>query len=307
MAAPDPQTLVFTLNGADALLPAAPDPSDRQAAAPGERGRVRRRVHQAGQPRHQRRLYARELRAERQDRAEEEPQLLRRRQRHDRRGAVAAVRGPLGVPAPLRGGRGADLRRRPGRADGLHEGEAAGAAPDRALSRRLLPAGEDDQGEVRRPAGAPGDLDADRPRLHRRRGLAGHHAAGLLAGAAGDRQLRREPADARLCRRRSARPRGQGARALQGGGRRSGDAGDPAQLQLVGEPPQHHGGGGGQALERRHQVDAERDGGDRTTSTTCARTATSTSSAPAGSATTTTRRTSSTSTSAECRSTTRSG
>ena len=50
--------------------------------------------------------------------------------------------------------------------------------------------------------------------------------------------------------------------ALQGGGGRSGDAGDPAQLQLVGEPPQHHGGGGGPALQRRHQVDAERDGGD---------------------------------------------
>ena len=125
------------------------------------------------------------------------PELLRRRQRRDRRGAVAALRGPLGVPAPLRGRRGPDLRRRPGRADGLHEGEAAGAAPDRALSRRLLPAGEDDEGEVRRPAGAPGDLDADRPRLHRRRGLAGHHAAGLLAGAAGDRQLRRRAAGAR--------------------------------------------------------------------------------------------------------------
>ena len=59
-----------------------------------------------------------------------------------------------------------------------------------------------------------------------------------------------------------ARPRGQGARALRGGRGRSGDAGDPAQLQLVGEPPQHHGGGGGQAVQRRHQVDAERDGGD---------------------------------------------
>ena len=72
-----------------------------------------------------------------------------------------------------------------------------------------------------------------------------------------------EPARARLCRRGSARPRGQGAGALRGGGRRSGDAGDPAQLQLVGEPPQHHGGGGGQSVERRHQVDAERDGGDQ--------------------------------------------
>ena len=72
---------------------------------------------------------------------------------------------------------------------------------DRALSRRLLPAGEDRQGEVRRPAGAPGDLDADRPRLHRRRGLAGDDAAGLRAGAAGDRQLRRGRARARLCRR----------------------------------------------------------------------------------------------------------
>ena len=78
---------------------------------------------------------------------------------------------------------------------------------------------------------------------------------------------------------------------------------DPAQLQLVGEPPQHHGGGRGQPLQRRHQVDAERDGGDRTTSTTCARAATSTSCAPAGSATIPTRRTSSTSTSPGCRST----
>ena len=68
------------------------------------------------------------------------------------------------------------------------------------------------QGEVRRPAGAPGDLHAHRPRLHRQRGLAGNDAAGLFAGAAGDRQLCREPAGARLCRRRPPRPRGRGAR-----------------------------------------------------------------------------------------------
>ena len=42
VAAPDPQTLVFTLRGPDALLPAASHPPDRQAAAPRERGAVRR-------------------------------------------------------------------------------------------------------------------------------------------------------------------------------------------------------------------------------------------------------------------------
>ncbi len=81
VAAPDPQTLVITLNDADALFPAASHPPDRQAAASRQRGEVRRPVHQAGQPGDQRRLHAGELRSERQDRPEEEPQLLRRRQR----------------------------------------------------------------------------------------------------------------------------------------------------------------------------------------------------------------------------------
>ena len=91
--------------------------------------------------------------------------------------------------------------------------------------------------KLRRPAGAPGDLDADRPRLHRRRGLAGDDAAGLCAGAAGHRQLRREPARARLCRDRPARPRGQGAGAAW---RRQGSIRPTLSIQLSYNSSENH-------------------------------------------------------------------
>ena len=296
MAAPDPQTLVITLN---APTPYFLELLTHQTGKPLHQASVEEfgeRLHQARQHGDERRLHAGELRAERQDRAEEEPELLRRRQRQDRRRCNW-------IPFEDRS---ACLRR-------FEAGEVPICsdvpAEQMAYMKEKLPNSlriapylgtyylpvKVDEGEVRRPAGAPGDLDADRPRLHRRRGLAGDDAAGLFAGAAGHRQLRREPARARLRRRWTcSTARTRRSSSSQEAGVDPGDARDPAQLQLVGEPPQHHGGGGGQAVERRHQVDAERDGGDRTTSTTCARAATSTSRAPAGSATTPTRRTSST-------------
>ena len=128
MAAPDPQTLVFTLNG--------PTPYFLQLL-----------THQTGKPLH--RASVEQFGADftkpgnlvtngaymLESFVPNDKIVLKKNPNYydaanvtDRRGAVAALRGPLGVPAPLRGGRGADLRRRPGRADGLHEGEAAGAA-----------------------------------------------------------------------------------------------------------------------------------------------------------------------------------
>jgi oligopeptide transport system substrate-binding protein len=139
---------------------------------------------------------------ERQDRPAEEPRVPRCRERRHRRDLLHPLRGPFGLPAPLRGGRGAHLLGRAGRADGLHAREPPRGAAHRAVSGRLLPAREDREGRPFRSARPAGDVDGHRPRLHRRSGLAGDDAARLFADPAGHRQLRGGCAAARLCRGR---------------------------------------------------------------------------------------------------------
>jgi oligopeptide transport system substrate-binding protein len=85
--------------------------------------------------------------------------------------------------------------------------------------------------------------------------LVGHHAARLVLGAAGDRQLYRNPAQPRLCRPADARPRGQGGRAARRRRLRPRQAARGRdQLQHRREPQEHR---------HRHRLDVGTAGRDR--------------------------------------------
>ncbi len=202
VAAPDPQTLVFTLN--------TPTPYflqllTHQTGKPLHQASVEEfgdRVHQARQPGDERRLHAGELRAERQDRAEEEPELLRRRQR--RRSTTVEW-----IPFEDRS---ACLRR-------FEAGEvpicADVPAEQMAYMKEKLPNNlriAPYLGAYYLPVKTAKEKFAD-PRVRQAISMLidrdfiadevwqGTMLPAYCAGAAGDRQLRRERARARLCRR----------------------------------------------------------------------------------------------------------